>query len=128
MNVGVLHAAPGDLDPVSIQTGALVGVAAFFVFLLIATLFQVVSKTMAKGRLKWGVGGALAVAPFGLTSYPDVWYDPNQLAIVGTASWVFLMLVTAYFVLKWMRNTDKFYKALEEQEKATATRMTGFRR
>ncbi len=128
MNVGVLHAAPGDLDPASIQTGALVGVAAFFVFLLIATLFQVVSSTMAKGRLKWSAGGALAVAPFGLTSYPDVWYDPNQLAIVGTASWVFLMLVTAYFVLKWMKNTDKFYKALEEQEKAAATRMTGYRR
>lgn len=128
MSVGALHLDPQELDPASIQTGALVGVAAFLVFLLIATLFQVVSNTMARGRLKWGAGGALAVAPFGLTSYPDVWYDPNQLAIVGTASWVFLLLVAAYFVLKWMHNTDKFYKALEEQEKAASTRMTGYRR
>lgn len=127
MNLGVLHFAPEDVDPASFQTGALVGVGAFFVFLLIVTLFQVVSSAMAKGSLKWGAGGALAMAPLAV-SYPDVWYDPNQLAIVGTASWVFLMLVAAYFVLRWMKNTDKFYRALEEQEKAAATRVTGFRR
>jgi hypothetical protein len=44
--------------------------------------------------------------------FPDVWYDTNINAIVGTASWVIAGLATAYFVLKWMKNSEKFYAAL----------------
>ena len=47
--------------------------------------------------------------------YPDVWYDVNVNAIVGTASWVLAGLATAYFVLKWMKNSEKFYAALARQ-------------
>lgn len=47
--------------------------------------------------------------------FPDVWYDPNTLAIAGTASWVVAGLVIAYFVLRWMKNTEKFYAALGKQ-------------
>lgn len=47
--------------------------------------------------------------------FPDVWYDPNTLAIVGTGSWVVAGLATAYFVLKWLKNTEKFYMALDKQ-------------
>ena len=45
--------------------------------------------------------------------YPDVWYDTNFNAIVGTASWVVAGLATAYFVLKWLKNSEKFYAARE---------------
>lgn len=45
--------------------------------------------------------------------YPDVWYDTGVNAIVGTASWVIAGLATAYFVLRWMKNTEKLYAALE---------------
>ena len=44
--------------------------------------------------------------------FPDVWYDVNLNAIVGTASWVAAGLATAYFVLKWMKNSEKLYAAL----------------
>ena len=47
--------------------------------------------------------------------YPDVWYDTNLNAIVGTASWVVAGLATAYFVLKWLKNSEKFYAARERQ-------------
>ncbi len=47
--------------------------------------------------------------------YPDVWYDVNINAIVGTASWVLAGLATAYFVLKWMKNSEKFYAARSRQ-------------
>lgn len=46
------------------------------------------------------------------TEFPDVWYDPNVLAIAGSGSWVVAGLATAYFVLKWLKNTEKFYAAL----------------
>jgi len=36
----------------------------------------------------------LAISP------PDVWYDTNVNAIIGTASWVVAGLATAYFGLK----------------------------
>ncbi len=45
-------------------------------------------------------------------TYPDVWYDISINAIVGTASWVVAGLATAYFVLKWLKNSEKFYAAL----------------
>ncbi len=45
--------------------------------------------------------------------FPDVWYDTNVNAIIGTASWVIAGLATAYFVLKWMKNSEKFYASLE---------------
>jgi hypothetical protein len=47
--------------------------------------------------------------------FPDVWYDPNVLAAAGTASWVVAGLATAYFVLKWLKNTEKFYAALDRR-------------
>ncbi|MBI2866967.1 MAG: hypothetical protein HYX97_01370 [Chloroflexi bacterium] len=50
--------------------------------------------------------------------YPDVWYDTNVLAIVGTGSWVVAGLAIAYFVLKWLKNSEKFYAALRQQEMA----------
>ena len=55
-----------------------------------------------------------------LQAYPwtDVWYNTYTLAIVGTASWVFSVLVISYFLLKWRKNSEKFYKALEKQQKA----------
>ena len=46
-------------------------------------------------------------------TYPDVWYDTNVNAIVGTASWVVAGLATGYFVLKWLKNSEKFYAARE---------------
>ncbi|TLZ87994.1 MAG: hypothetical protein E6J92_00390 [Methanobacteriota archaeon] len=49
------------------------------------------------------------------TVYPDVWYDTNLNAIVGTASWVIAGLATGYFVLKWLKNSEKFYAALARQ-------------
>ena len=45
-------------------------------------------------------------------AFPDVWYDTNTNAIVGTASWVVAGLATAYFVLRWLKNSEKFYSAL----------------
>jgi len=51
-------------------------------------------------------------------AYPDVWYDTNILAIAGTASWVVAGLATAYFVLKWLKNSEKFYAARQQQEMA----------
>jgi len=59
-----------------------------------------------------------------LATYPDVWYDTNLNAIVGTASWVIAGLATAFFVLRWMWNTDKFYKAFEQWK---ASRSSGGR-
>ena len=53
-----------------------------------------------------------------LATYPDVWYNTNTLAIVGTASWVVAGLATAYFVLKWLKRSEKFYAALRQQEMA----------
>ncbi len=53
-----------------------------------------------------------------LATYPDVWYNTYTLAIVGTASWVVAGLATAYFVLKWLKNSEKFYAALRQQEMA----------
>ena len=53
-----------------------------------------------------------------LQVYPDVWYDTNVLAVVGTASWVVAGLATAYFVLKWLKNSEKFYAARRQQEMA----------
>ena len=50
-----------------------------------------------------------------LVGFPDTWYDTNLNAIVGTASWVIAGLATAYFVLKWMKNSEKFYAALKRQ-------------
>ncbi len=47
--------------------------------------------------------------------YPDVWYDTNFNAIVGTASWVIAGLATVYFVLKWLKNSEKLYASLEER-------------
>lgn len=55
----------------------------------------------------------LPAIPF--AGFPDVWYDTNLNAIVGTASWVIAGLATAYFVLKWMKNSEKFYAALKRQ-------------
>jgi len=52
----------------------------------------------------------LAISP------PDVWYDTNVNAIIGTASWVVAGLATAYFVLKWLKNSEKFYDALHKQQ------------
>lgn len=46
-----------------------------------------------------------------LATYPDVWYDNNVNAAIGTASWVAAGLATAYFVLKWLKNSEKFYAA-----------------
>jgi len=50
-----------------------------------------------------------------LVGFPDTWYDTSFNAIVGTASWVIAGLATAYFVLKWMKNSEKFYAALKRQ-------------
>ena len=47
--------------------------------------------------------------------FPDVWYDPNLNAAVGTASWVIAGLATAFFVLKWLKNSEKFYAAFDRQ-------------
>jgi len=47
--------------------------------------------------------------------FPDVWYDTNFNAIVGTTSWVIAGLATAYFVLKWLKNTEKFYVGLDRR-------------
>jgi hypothetical protein len=38
------------------------------------------------------------------------------LSFWGTLSWVVAMLVMFYYVLKWRKNTEKFYKALKEWE------------
>lgn len=51
-----------------------------------------------------------------LATYPDVWYDTNVNAIIGTASWVVAGLATAYFVLKWLKNSEKFYERLHKQQ------------
>ena len=45
--------------------------------------------------------------------HPDVWYSTDFNAIVGTASWVVAGLATGYFVLKWLKNSEKFYAARE---------------
>ena len=60
------------------------------------------------------------LGPVFLQAYPwsDVWYNTYQLAIAGTASWVFAVLVISYYLLKWRKNSEKFYKALEKQQKA----------
>ncbi len=50
--------------------------------------------------------------------YPDVWYNTYELAVAGTASWVFAVLVISYYLLKWRKNTEKFYKAVAKQQKA----------
>jgi hypothetical protein len=62
-----------------------------------------------------GLLGAVILQAYG---YPDVWYDTSQLAIAGTASWVFAVLVISYYLLKWRKNSEKFYKALDKQQKA----------
>jgi len=41
-------------------------------------------------------------------SYPDVWYDPYYLGIVGTTWWILAFITVAYFYLKW-RNNDKIF-------------------
>jgi hypothetical protein len=51
-----------------------------------------------------------------LANYPDVWYDTNVNAIIGTGSWVVAGLATAYFVLKWLKNSEKFYERLHKQQ------------
>jgi hypothetical protein len=51
-----------------------------------------------------------------ILAFPDVWYDTNVNAAIGTASWVVAGLATAYFVLKWRRNSEKFYEALRRQQ------------
>jgi hypothetical protein len=51
-----------------------------------------------------------------LATFPDVWYDTNVNAIVGTASWVIAGLATVYFVLKWLKNSEKFYDRLHQQQ------------
>ena len=51
------------------------------------------------------------VLPIAL-AFPDVWYDTGVNAVVGTASWVIAGLATAYFVLRWLKNSEKFYAAL----------------
>ncbi len=51
------------------------------------------------------------------SQYPDVWYNTYELAIGGTASWVFAVLVCSYYLLKWRKNSEKFYKGLAEQQK-----------
>ena len=51
-----------------------------------------------------------------LQIFPDTWYDTNLNAIVGTASWVIAGIATAYFVLKWMKNSEKLYAALRGRE------------
>jgi hypothetical protein len=59
---------------------------------------------------------ALVPFPFPVT-FPDNWYDTNVTAFWGTASWVVAGLATAYFVLKWLKNSEKFYAALAKQQK-----------
>jgi len=59
----------------------------------------------------------MAFAPFPFQEvFPDNWYDTNLTAFVGTASWVVAGLATAYFVLKWLKNSEKFYAALAKQK------------
>ena len=53
-----------------------------------------------------------------LATFPDVWYNTDTLAVVGTGSWIVAGLATAYFVLKWLKNSEKFYAARREQEMA----------
>ena len=53
-----------------------------------------------------------------LATFPDVWYNTDVLAVAGTGSWVVAGLATAYFVLKWLKNSEKFYAALRQQEMA----------
>jgi len=53
------------------------------------------------------------VLPITGAVFPDVWYDTGVNAIVGTASWVIAGLATAYFVLRWLKNSEKFYAKLE---------------
>ncbi len=58
---------------------------------------------------------ALVPFPFAVV-FPDNWYDTNVTAFWGTASWVVAGLATAYFVLKWLKNSEKFYAALAKQQ------------
>ena len=56
------------------------------------------------------------IASLASVVFPDNWYDTNLTALVGTASWVVAGLATAYFVLKWLKNSEKFYAALAEEQ------------
>ncbi len=69
----------------------------------------------------------MMIGPISLVEYPDVWYNTNTLAIVGTASWVVAGLATAYFVLRWLKNSEKFYAAVRQQEMAPSGTAAGRR-
>jgi len=59
----------------------------------------------------------MALVPFSFqVPFPDNWYDTNVTAFWGTASWVVAGLATAYFVLKWLKNSEKLYDALAKQQ------------
>lgn len=59
----------------------------------------------------------MAPVPFPFqVDFPDNWYDTNVTAFWGTASWVVAGLATAYFVLKWLKNSEKLYAALAKQQ------------
>lgn len=62
--------------------------------------------------------GFLGSAVLQAYQYPDVWYNTYTLATWGTASWVFAVLVISYYLLKWRKNSEKFYKTLAKQQKA----------
>ncbi len=59
----------------------------------------------------------MVLAPFPFVAhFPDNWYNTDVTAFWGTASWIVAGLATAYFVLKWLKNSEKFYAALAKQQ------------
>lgn len=59
----------------------------------------------------------MVLASFPLAAhFPDQWYNTDVTAFWGTASWIVAGLATAYFVLKWLKNSEKFYAALAKQK------------
>ena len=57
----------------------------------------------------------LASFPF-VAHFPDQWYNTNVTAFWGTASCIVAGLATAYFVLKWLKNSEKLYASLARQQ------------
>ena len=59
----------------------------------------------------------MVLTPFPFVAhFPDNWYNTDVTAFWGTASWIVAGLATAYFVLKWLKNSEKFYAGLAKQQ------------
>ncbi|MCS7095130.1 MAG: hypothetical protein NZ988_04915 [Thaumarchaeota archaeon] len=108
------------------RLGAILGAVAFLILVLIdqgvRTFIDHKILARMKSALMYRNRGSI-IAPFIAVAYAqqaqvqywDVWYSDATNALVGTASWVFMVLVTAYYLLKWMNNDKKFYRALKKQ-------------